>query len=298
MGKPAAHPEGHAKSRPYRLVARGARGGPRDPAATREVRVGPVVFGGPEPVIIAGPCAVESRRQTLEIARAVKACGGQMLRGGAYKPRTSPYDFQGLGRPGLEILAEARALTGLPIVTEVLDLRLVATVAEFADCLQIGARNMQNVPLLREAAQSGKPVLLKRHWAATLDEWLCAAEYMALEGCLDVILCERGIRTFTQGDYNRNTLDLNVVPAVRAASFLPVIVDPSHGTGQAALVPAASQAGLAVGAQGLILEVIGQETCVGDVLCDGSQSIRPSVLAGIVAAARGAAYEPRAKAGA
>jgi 3-deoxy-7-phosphoheptulonate synthase len=205
-----------------------------------------------------------------------------MLRGGAYKPRTSPYDFQGRGRAGLEILREARDETGLPIVTEVLDQRLVEEACGFADVLQIGARNMQNFALLREAGRSGKPVLLKRHWSATLTEWLCAAEYVALEGDLDVILCERGIRTFSQGDYNRNTLDLNVVPALRRATFLPVVVDPSHGTGVADLVPAASGAAMGAGAHGLLIEVIAEDTDPADPLCDGHQSVRPSTLAEIV----------------
>lgn len=274
---------GAKQAGPYRLVSRAHDGAYSVAGSTRPVTVGGAVFGGDEPVVIAGPCAVESRAQTLAIAHAVKAAGAQVLRGGAYKPRTSPYDFQGLGHEGLEILAEARAETGLPIVTEVLDVRQLDEVAEFADMLQIGARNMQNVPLLREAGRSGKPVLLKRHWASSLTEWLCSAEYIALEGNLDIVLCERGIRTHTQGEYNRNTLDLNVVPAVRGLSFLPVIVDPSHGTGEAALVPAASLAGIAVGAHGLIIEVIDTRTRECDVLCDGHQSIRPAVLREILA---------------
>ncbi|HVG94232.1 MAG TPA: 3-deoxy-7-phosphoheptulonate synthase [Planctomycetota bacterium] len=252
----------------------------------RVVRVDDVLVGGPDPVVIGGPCAVESRAQTLEIAHAVKAAGARMLRGGAWKPRTSPYDFQGLGREGLEILAEARAETGLPIVTEVLDPRQVPLVAEFADVLQIGARNMQNYGLLREAGRAGKPVLLKRHWAATLNEWLCAAEYVALEGNLDVILCERGIRTFTHTEYNRNTLDVNVVPSVRRLTFLPVIVDPSHGTGVADLVLPASLAAVAAGAHGLLVEVLGPRTRPEDALSDGHQSVRPDVLAELVARVR------------
>ena len=272
----------NAKDGPYRLVARRGNGAFEGSARTRPVRVGPVVVGGGRPVVIAGPCAVESREQTLAIARACRDAGADMLRGGAYKPRTSPYDFQGMGRAGLEILAEARDATGLPIVTEVMDPRLVEEVCEFADCLQIGARNMQNFPLLQEAGRSGKPVLLKRHWAATLSEWLCAAEYVAAEGNLDVILCERGIRTFSQGEYNRNTLDLNVVPVLRRETFLPVMVDPSHGTGVADLVPAACGAAMGAGAHGLLIEVIAEETDPSDPLCDGSQSIKPSALAEIV----------------
>jgi 3-deoxy-7-phosphoheptulonate synthase len=267
---------------PYRLVARRDRPEWSDRSTTRVVTVGGVAVGGDRPVVIAGPCAVESREQTLSVARAVRDAGADLLRGGAYKPRTSPYDFQGLGRAGLEILAEARAETGLPIVTEVLDPRLVEEACAFADCLQIGARNMQNFPLLTEAGRSGKPVLLKRHWAATLTEWLCAAEYVAAAGNLDVILCERGIRTFSQGEYNRNTLDLNVVPAVRRETFLPIIVDPSHGTGDAELVAPACAAAIGAGAHGLIIEVIGEDVSDPGSLCDGMQSIRPSALAEVI----------------
>jgi len=205
-----------------------------------------------------------------------------MLRGGAYKPRTSPYDFQGLGEEGLEILADARAVSGLPIVTEVLDVRDVELVSRYADMLQIGARNMQHVPLLVEAARTGLPILLKRHWGATLDEWLGAAEYIALEGNLDIVLCERGIRSFTQGSYNRNTLDVNIVPAARRRTFLPIIVDPSHATGDIDLVPSAARAGCAAGADGLIIEVISETTDRDTVLCDGHQSIRPALLAEII----------------
>jgi 3-deoxy-7-phosphoheptulonate synthase len=271
---------------PYRLVARRGSAEWSDPATTRVVRVGGVAVGGERPVVVAGPCAVESREQTLAVARAVRDAGADMLRGGAYKPRTSPYDFQGLGRAGLEILAEARDETGLPIVTEVLDPRLVEETCAFADCLQIGARNMQNFPLLTEAGRSGKPVLLKRHWAATLSEWLCAAEYVAATGNLDVILCERGIRTFSHGEYNRNTLDLNVVPALRRETFLPVVVDPSHGTGVAYLVPPACAAAIGAGAHGLLIEVIEENLACPESLCDGTQSIRPSALAEVVRRAR------------
>jgi len=268
------------------LIARAGRNDALAGTATRVVQVGGVPVGGAQPVVIAGPCAVETRAQTLEIAHAVRAAGGDMLRGGAFKPRTSPYDFQGLREEGLEILAEAREQTGLPIVTEVLDVRDVELVASYADVLQIGARNMQHVPLLTEAGRTGLPILLKRHWAATLAEWLGAAEYIAVEGNLDIILCERGIRSFTQGTYNRSTLDINVVPAVQRLTFLPVIVDPSHATGDDELVPAASRAGCAAGAHGLIIEVIGEATDEKTALCDGHQSIRPSVLGGIVEAVR------------
>jgi 3-deoxy-7-phosphoheptulonate synthase len=290
VSRSAARRGGPEKA-PYRLVARRGSAEWSDPGTTRVVRVGGVAVGGERPIVIAGPCAVESREQTLAVARAVRDAGADMLRGGAYKPRTSPYDFQGLGRAGLEILAEARDETGLPIVTEVLDPRLVEEACAFADCLQIGARNMQNFPLLSEAGRSGKPVLLKRHWAATLTEWLCAAEYVAAEGNLDVILCERGIRTFSQGDYNRNTLDLNVVPAARRATFLPVVVDPSHGTGVADLVPPACAAAIGAGAHGLLIEVIEESLAFPESLCDGTQSIRPSALAEVVRRARAIASQ-------
>ncbi len=272
-----------AAGSPYRLVRRDARAEFEGNRETRVVTVGGVPVGGPRAVIIAGPCAVESRDQTLAIARACRAAGADMLRGGAYKPRTSPYDFQGLGREGLEILAAAREETGLPIVTEALDPRQVEEVAEFADCIQIGARSMQNFPLLTEVGKAGRPVLLKRHWGATLTEWLAAAEYIAVQGNLDIVLCERGIRSFTAGSYNRSTLDLNVVAALRRETFLPVIVDPSHATGDDHLVPAASYAGIAAGAHGLIIEVIAAATDSSLPLCDGYQSIRPAVLQEIVA---------------
>ena len=266
----------------YRLIRRDAYPEYRNNLEARRVRVGTAIFGGGSTTIIAGPCAVESRRQTLAIAEAAKAAGAQALRGGAFKPRTSPYDFQGLGKEGLEILTEARELSGLPIVTEVLDPRDVELVAAVADCLQIGARSMQNFPLLREAGRTGKPVLLKRHWSATLTEWLCAAEYIAVEGNLDVILCERGLRTFSQQEYNRNTLDLNVIPAVRTKTFLPVIADPSHGTGYADMVPYAARAAIGAGAHGLIIEIVTESHDVRETLCDGPQAIRPSTLTGLI----------------
>jgi 3-deoxy-7-phosphoheptulonate synthase len=254
--------------------------------STRVVRVGNVEIGGGRPCIIAGPCAVENREQTLEIARRVADAGADILRGGAFKPRTNPYSFQGLGEKGLEILAEARKVTGLPVVTEVMDPRLVGLVAQYADMLQIGSRNMHSFPILLEAGKAGKPVLLKRGWSATLEEWIYAAEYVAQEGMLDIVLCERGLRTFSQGEYNRNTIDLNVVPAVREKTFLPVIVDPSHATGRADLVPPLSKAAIAVGADGLIIEVIAENTDRCKVLCDGDQSIRPRALREIIDFAR------------
>ena len=257
-----------------------------DAGSTKVVEAGGVRFGNDRPVIIAGPCAVESRAQMLEVARAVKQCGADMLRGGAFKPRTSPYEFQGLGKEGLEILAEARAETGLPVVTEVMDVRLVELVSQYADMLQIGSRNMQCYPLLVEVGRSGMPVLLKRGMAASLLEWLGAAEYVAKEGNRDILLCERGIRTSAGGEYSRFTLDLNVIAAVRALTYLPVIVDPSHATGDPGMVPPASRAAIEFGAHGLIIEVIGENTDRASVRCDGFQGIRPSVLQQLIRAIR------------
>ena len=216
------------------------------------VALGDIRIGGGRPVIIAGPCSVESEAQILETAHLLRTHGAQMLRGGAFKPRTSPYSFQGLGQKGLELLAIARSASGLPVVTEVMDTADVGLVAEYADVLQIGSRNMQNFPLLKAVGRLRKPVLLKRGMAATLEEFLMSAEYILAEGNFQVILCERGIRTFS--DYARNTLDLNIVPAVRRISHLPIIVDPSHGTGHRELVTPMSLAALACGAQGLIIE--------------------------------------------
>lgn len=253
-----------------------------DRTETRVVQVGPVRFGEARPVVIAGPCAVESHEQMLAVARAVKAAGAEMLRGGAFKPRTSPHDFQGLGIEGLRILGEARRETGLPVVTEVMDPRLVETVAEYADMLQIGSRNMQNYPLLVEAGKSGKPILLKRGMAASLCEWLGAAEYIAKEGNLEIVLCERGIKAFPSGEYSRNVLDLNVIPAVKEETFLPVIVDPSHATGVASMVEGASCAAIEYGSHGLLIEV----ACFGEGApkpkCDALQAINPATLRNIV----------------
>jgi 3-deoxy-7-phosphoheptulonate synthase len=245
---------------------------------TRVVQVGTVRFGEGRPVVIAGPCAVESREQTLEVARAVKAAGAEMLRGGAFKPRTSPHDFQGLGLEGLKILREASRETGLPVVTEVMDPRLVDTVAEYADMLQIGSRNMQNYPLLIEAGKSGKPVLLKRGMAAGLCEWLGAAEYIAKEGNLEIVLCERGIKAYPSGEYSRNVLDLSVIPAVKEETFLPVIVDPSHATGVAGMVEGASRAAIEFGSDGLILEVACDYAGAAKPKCDAAQAISPATL--------------------
>ena len=208
---------------------------------------------GEEFVVIAGPCSVETEDQTIRTAVAVKAAGAKMLRGGAFKPRTSPYAFQGLGLKGLKILDKAKKETGLPIVTEVVDTRDVSWVGEYADLLQIGARNMQNFSLLREAGKSGKPILLKRGMYSTLEEWLNCAEYILAEGNSQVILCERGIRTFET--FTRNTLDLSMIPAVHAESHLPILIDPSHGTGIKYMIEPMSLAAIAAGADGLEIEV-------------------------------------------
>jgi 3-deoxy-7-phosphoheptulonate synthase len=232
------------------------------------VQVRDLQFGGASPVLIAGPCSVESEAMILETAVAVARAGGDMLRGGAYKPRTSPYDFQGLGVKGLRYLADARERTGLPVVTEVLSWEEVPVVAHFADMLQIGARNMQNFSLLRAASRSGKPVLLKRGAGATIEEWLMAAEYVLAEGNPNVVLCERGIRTFERA--TRHTLDLNAVALVRERTHLPVIVDPSHAAGVRSLVTPLSLAALAAGACGLIVEVHPDPE---QALSDGAQSL-------------------------
>jgi 3-deoxy-7-phosphoheptulonate synthase len=249
---------------------------------TREVHVGRVCFGGPRRVVIAGPCSVESYEQTLEVARAVKAAGADMLRGGAFKPRTSPHDFQGLGLEGLRILREVSRETGLPVVTEVMDARQIEQVAEHADMLQIGSRNMQNYTLLVEAGRSGKPVLLKRGMAASLCEWLGAAEYVAKEGNFDIVLCERGIKAYPSGEYSRYVLDLNVIPAVQEHTFLPIIVDPSHATGVSSMVEPASRAAVEFGCHGLIIEVASDRPGAARPKCDAAQAINPATLARIV----------------
>jgi 3-deoxy-7-phosphoheptulonate synthase len=234
------------------------------------VEVEDVKIGGNNIVIMAGPCAVESREQLFESAMAVKKAGAQFLRGGAFKPRTSPYSFQGLEEEGLKMLKEAKELIGLKIVTEVMDVHSVELVAQYADVLQIGARNMQNFPLLKAVGRINKPVLLKRGLAATLEEWLSAAEYILSEGNKDVILCERGIRTFET--YTRNTLDLSAVPAIKKLSHLPIVVDPSHGTGKWHLVAPMAKAAIAAGADGLIIEVHPDPK---NALSDGAQSLTP-----------------------
>ncbi|MBW2410881.1 MAG: 3-deoxy-7-phosphoheptulonate synthase, partial [Deltaproteobacteria bacterium] len=228
-------------------------------------------------VVIAGPCSVESEAQTIETAHAVKAAGANMLRGGAFKPRTSPYAFQGLGLNGLKILAKARQETGLPIVTEVIDPRDVSWVAEFADVLQIGTRNMQNFSLLKEVGKTNRPVLLKRGMYSTLEEWLNCAEYVLSEGNSDVILCERGIRTFEK--YTRNTLDLSAVPAIKELTHLPIIIDPTHSTGRLSLIAPMSLAAVAAGADGLIIEVHNNPQ---EALCDADQALTPDIFAGLM----------------
>ena len=232
------------------------------------IDVGGVKIGGDEPAIMAGPCAVESREQLFAAADIVKAGGAQFLRGGAYKPRTSPYSFQGLEVEGLKYLAEARERTGLKIITEVTTVEGIAPVAEYSDILQVGARNMQNFGLLKEVGKCGKPVMLKRGLAATIDEWLNAAEYIMNAGTPDVILCERGIRTYET--YTRNTLDLSAVAAVKHLSHLPIIVDPSHGTGKWRMIKPMAFAAIAAGADGLMMEV---HPNPAKALSDGSQSL-------------------------
>lgn len=235
--------------RPYKLASREAAPGVK----TTRVTAGSAVFGGARLAVLAGPCAVEDREMLLRTARSVRSAGAVMLRGGAYKPRTSPYAFRGVGADGLKLLAEARSVTGLPVVTEVMDTRLVELVARHADMLQIGARNMQNFALLAEVGQSGKPVLLKRGLSATIRELLMAAEYILAHGNPDVVLCERGIRTFETS--TRNTLDIAAVPVLKEETHLPVIVDPSHAGGRRSLVLPLSCAAVAAGADGLIIEV-------------------------------------------
>jgi len=246
------------------LVSRNAK-----PQGTR-VTVRGIEIGGPDVIVIAGPCAVENAAQLAETAQAVKDAGARILRGGAFKPRTSPYKFQGLGEEGLKLLKQVSQATGLPVVTEVMDTRQVDLIAEFADILQIGSRNMQNYPLLKEVGMLKKPILLKRGMMATIEEFLLAAEYILHQGNDQVILCERGIRTFETA--TRNTLDLSAVPLLKQYSHLPVFVDPSHGTGLRWMVPAMAKASVAAGADGLIMEVHYKPE---QALCDGHQSLSP-----------------------
>ena len=238
------------------------------------IQVGKHMIGDGHITLIAGPCAIEGRETFLEAALAVKEAGAEMLRGGAFKPRTSPYSFQGLGEEGLKIMAEARELTGLPLVTEVMDQKSIAMVAEYVDIIQVGARNMQNFFLLRELGRVNKPVLLKRGMSATIEEWLMAAEYIVGSGNPQVILCERGIRTFET--YTRNTLDLSAVPLLKQLTHLPVMVDPSHGTGKRELVEPMSLAAAACGADGLMIEVHPNPS---QAWSDGPQSLLPADFA-------------------
>ncbi len=241
------------------------------------VKIGNVMIGGSEIVVIAGPCAVENRKQLSETARSVKASGGKILRGGAFKPRSSPYSFQGLGEEGLKMLREINIETGLPVVTEVMDTRQVELVSQYADMLQVGSRNMQNFPLLKEVGMQRKPVLLKRGMMSTIEEFLLAAEYILNYGNDQVVLCERGIRTFETS--TRNTLDLSAVPMLKRITHLPVIVDPSHGTGLRWMVPSMAMAAIAAGADGLIMEVHYKPE---EALCDGHQSLTLSEFASLM----------------
>ena len=250
---------------PFKLASREVR---REPS---EVRINGVLVGGRDVVVMAGPCSVESESQVLEVADAVKEAGARILRGGAYKPRTSPYAFQGLKEQGLRYLAEARKRTGLPVVTEVLETESVEVVAEYSDILQIGARNIQNFTLLRRVGEIDKPVLLKRGMATSIQEFLLSAEYILSAGNPNVILCERGIRTFETA--TRNTFDISAIPVVRKLSHLPIIADPSHGAGRRDMVAPMARAAVAAGADGLIIEV----HCDPDhALSDGAQSMFPS----------------------
>ncbi len=257
--------------KPYKLASREVR------QESTQVRIGDVTIGGRSIVVMAGPCAVESRLQLLEAAEKVKAAGAHILRGGAFKPRTSPYAFQGLEDEGLKLLDEARRETGLPIVTEVMEPDKVDLVAEHADILQIGARNVQNFSLLKRVGDAGKPVLLKRGMATTIQEWLLSAEYVLARGNPNVILCERGIRTFEAS--TRYTLDLNAVPVVKKLSHLPVVVDPSHGTGHWEFVESMAMAAVAAGADGLIIEVHPRPE---EALSDGPQSLKPERFAALM----------------
>jgi 3-deoxy-7-phosphoheptulonate synthase len=253
-------------TKPYKLVS-------RDMKADNTVVSFPgtdATFGGPSLAIVAGPCAIESREQAFAVAERVQRSGAQFFRGGAYKPRTSPYSFQGLGEEALQIMADIRDRFGMKIVTEAIDNETLDLVEDYADVIQIGARNMQNFSLLKKAGRSKKPVLLKRGMSATLEEFLMAAEYVMSEGNYNVILCERGVRTFA--DHTRNTLDLSLIPAVQRLSHLPIVVDPSHGTGKRNKVTPLSRAAVAVGADGLLIEV----HCEPDkALSDGMQSLYP-----------------------
>jgi len=268
-----------AVSKPYKLVSRDLK--PENTVVRIPTPSGEVTFGGKAVGMVAGPCAIETREQAFTIAEAIRASGAPLFRGGAYKPRTSPYSFQGMGEEGLKILAEVRDKFGLGIITEAIDNESLDLVEKYADVIQIGARNMQNFSLLKRAGRARKPVLLKRGMSATLDELLMAAEYIMSEGNYNVILCERGVRTFT--DHTRNTLDLSVVPAVQRLSHLPIVVDPSHGTGRRNKVLPLSRAAVAVGADGILVEVHHDPA---RALSDGPQSILPEEFTQLMREAR------------
>jgi len=252
---------------PYKLVSREAK------RENTVVSIGGIPVGGTKLAVVAGPCAVESETQALEIGRLVKDAGATHYRGGAFKPRTSPYSFQGLGQEGLKILSKVRRETGLPIITEVLDTDSVDLVEEHADCLQVGARNMQNFALLKRLGRLRKPILLKRGMAATIEELLLSAEYLLAEGNYEVVLCERGVRTFV--NHTRNTLDLSAIPYVQRISHLPIVVDPSHGTGKRQKVLPLSRAAVAAGADGLVIEVHNHPEAA---LSDGPQALLPAMF--------------------
>ena len=264
--------------KPYKLAARTSG------VARTTVSVGAVEVGGDDVVVMAGPCTVETREQLLETALGVKAAGAHVLRGGAYKPRSSPYAFQGLGEEGLRLLAEAKALSGLPVITEVMEPGTVGLVAEYADVLQIGARNCQNYPLLREVGRVDVPVMLKRGPGCTIEEWIMAAEHIMSQGNHQVIMCERGIKTFENA--TRYTLDLSAIPVLKRLTHLPVVVDPSHGTGKWYLIKSMCLAAIAAGADGVLVEV---HPTPDSALCDGAQSLTPENFATCVTAMRAVA---------
>ncbi len=266
-------------TKPYKLASRETH------KENTIVHVGEVKFGDGNVVMIAGPCAVENEEQTIRIAIAVKERGAQMMRGGAFKPRTSPYSFQGLGEEGLVILAIAREKTGLPFVTEVLDTETVSIVAQYTDMLQIGTRNMQNFSLLKEVGKAGKPVLMKRGMSATLEETLMSAEYLMVNGSRNVVVCERGVRTFS--NHARNTLDISIIPAWKQVCHLPIIVDPSHSSGQHYSVIPHALAGLGAGADGIIVDVHDRPE---EALCDGPQALHPDEFAELMKISKGVCH--------
>jgi 3-deoxy-7-phosphoheptulonate synthase len=265
--------------KPYKLVAREFRGG--NPSI---VKIGNVAIGGSEVVIMSGPCSVENREQITSIARDVQAAGAKVLRGGAFKPRTSPYAFQGLGVEGLRLLAEAREVTGLPVITEIMDTKHLEVMEQYADCLQVGARNMQNFSLLKAVGQSRLPVMLKRGMSATIKDLLMAAEYILSEGNLKVLLCERGIRTFET--YTRNTLDLNAIPVLKKETHLPVVVDPTHGIGLREHIASMALAAVAAGADALMVEVHNSPELAKS---DGEQALLPDEFRDLVIRVRNVA---------